>query len=403
MTMKWIKRGLLVLVAGAVAAALLFVAWPKPIPVDLAEVGRGPMEVTVEEEGKTRIRETYVISAPVAGKVVRIAAEPGDEVGEGEVLAVIQPTAPTLQDARTRQELQALLEAATAAINQAEHEVHRLEETLAFVKNELTRSQRLKRSEATAGRSLDEAKFQVASAEAALAAARAQLDVKRNERASAVARLSMPPPSQTGQADPACCFEVKAPATGRILKILQESESVLLAGAPLIEIGNPENLEVVVDLLTTDAVQVQTGLPVRVDGWGGPTLSGRVLRVDPAGFVKISALGIEEQRVRTRIELTDPPEQWAQLGHDYRVVVHITVWSERDVLTVPVSALFREGESWAVFVLRDGRARTMPVKVGHRNDRFGEVLSGIDGGDLVILHPSDRIRDGVPVTERVFR
>jgi HlyD family secretion protein len=261
----------------------------------------------------------------------------------------------------------------------------------------------LKLTDAVAGKSVDQARFEVESLEAALAGARAQLAVRRSELASAEARLSAPSTSQSAETDSGCCVEVRAPATGRVLKLLQESEAVLLAGAPLIEIGNPGDLEVIADLLTTDAVQVRPGFPVKIDGWGGPPLNGRVLRVDPSGFVKVSALGIEEQRVRTRIELTDPPELWAQLGHDYRVIVHITVWSGTDVLTVPASALFRNQQDWAVFLLRDGRATTVAVDIGHRSNRVAEVLSGLRPGDRVVLHPSDRIYDGVPVTERILQ
>jgi HlyD family secretion protein len=185
-----------------------------------------------------------------------------------------------------------------------------------------------------------------------------------------------------------------------VLKLIQESESVVLPGAPLIEIGDPRDLEVVADLLSTDAVQIKVGSAVRIDGWGGPPIQGRVTRIEPAGFLKISALGIEEQRVRTRIDFVDPPKVWSGLGHDYRVIVHVTIWQGDNVLTVPVGALFRVGEDWAVFTVKDGRARATVVKVDHRNDRMAEVVSGLSEGDRVILHPSDRISDAVTVEER---
>jgi HlyD family secretion protein len=194
--------------------------------------------------------------------------------------------------------------------------------------------------------------------------------------------------------------QVRAPVTGRVLKIIQDSEAPVLAGTPLIEIGDPLDLEVVAELLSTDTVRIKKGAPVRIDGWGGAPIKGRVTRVDPAGFLKVSALGIEEQRVRTVIDFVDPPAAWSQLGHEFRVIVHVTVWSADNVLTVPVSALFRKGEDWAVFAVRDGRARTTLVQIGQRNNRVAEVLSGLKAGDQVVLHPSDRISEGVAVAER---
>jgi HlyD family secretion protein len=186
----------------------------------------------------------------------------------------------------------------------------------------------------------------------------------------------------------------------RILKVIHESEAVVPAGAPLIAIGDLSKLEVIADLLSSDAVRIEPGASVLIDGWGGPTVRGRVRRVDPSGFVKTSALGIEEQRVRTTIDFVDPPAVWARLGHDYRVYVHVTVWHGDDVATVPVSALFREGTDWAVFAVRQGKARVVPVEVGQRNNRVAEVISGLKTEDAVVLHPSDRVSDGVAVTPR---
>jgi len=188
-----------------------------------------------------------------------------------------------------------------------------------------------------------------------------------------------------------------------VLKINQESEAPVQAGTPLIEIGDPLDLNIVADLLSTDAVQIKIGARVRIDGWGGPSIGGRVTKVDPAGFLKVSALGIEEQRVRTTIDFTDPPEFWSRLGHDYRVIVHITAWSASDALTAPVAALFRQGENWAVYAVEDGRAQVRQITIGHRNNRSAEVLSGLSAGDRVILHPSDRIQQGIAVAQRVSR
>ena len=203
--------------------------------------------------------------------------------------------------------------------------------------------------------------------------------------------------------DLASRVEIRAPITGRVLTVVQENEAVVQTGTPLIEIGDPLDLDVVVDLLSTDAVQIKVDASVRIDGWGGPPIRGRVTRVDPAGFRKVSALGIEEQRVNVTIEFLDPPQAWSRLGHDYRVTVHVTVWEGENALRVPVGALFRKGDDWAVFAVKDGRARTATIQVGHRNRVMVEVVSGLSDGDRVVLHPSDRIAEGRRVAERETR
>ena len=408
----WLKCVAGTVIVAAAAAGIGWFAWPRPIPVDLARAAFGPMEVTVDDDARTRVRHVYTVSAPVAGKVLRIShpagrhetsLHVGDQVTAGEtVVAVMQPSLPGFLDIRSREELQAAATAADAAVNLAGAEVRRIEAALAFSRDELRRAQALSRTGAVSSRALDKAQFDVDTNEAALASAKAQLDVRRSEHAVAAARL-IDPSGGSEPTNPNCCIEVRAPVTGRILRIIQESETVVLPGTPLLAIGDPLDLEVAADLLSTDAVQVKPGAPVRIDGWGGPALRGRVKRVDPAGFVKVSALGIEEQRVQAVIDFVDLPESWSALGHDFRVVVHVTTWSADNALTVPVSALFRNGEEWAVFTVRDGRARTSLVRIGHRNSRQAEVLSGMSDGDLVALHASDRIRDGVAVSERDAR
>jgi HlyD family secretion protein len=405
----WLRRTIQVLLLALVVAAAAWFAWPRPVPVDLAAVRRGPMAVTVEDEAKTRVRHVYTVSAPVAGKVLRISRpghdharsrHVGDQVTAGEtVVAVMQPAAPGFLDMRSREQLQAALAAADAAVRLAEAEIRRVEAALTFSQEDLRRAQSLARSDAIATRTLDKARLEVDTSEAALASAKAQFEVRRSERVSAAARL-IEPTNTAEAAGGDCCIEIRSPVSGRVLKIVQESEAIVAAGAPLIEIGDPADLEVVADLLSTDAVQVQVGAPVRIDGWGGAPIAARVARIDPAGFTKISALGIEEQRVRTTIDFADPAETWSRLGHDYRVIVHVSVWTGDNVLTVPVGALFRKGDEWAVFALRDGRAQTVPLRIGHRSARAAEILSGLSEGDEVILHPSDRIRDGVSLARR---
>jgi len=411
MRASWSKRLLWGVAAGLAVIGLVWFAWPAPVAVDLTVVTKGPMEVTVDDDGKTHVRHIYTVSAPIAGKVLRIShpagesgisLHVGDEViANDTVVAVMQPTAPGFLDLRSRQEIEAAVAAADGYVKYTESEVRRLEAAVAFYRTELARAQALARSQTISPQALAKAQFDVDSNEAALTSARAQVEVWRSIRKSLAARLIEP--STAAPADPICCVQIRAPVTGRVLKIVQESEAVVQTGTPLIEIGDPLDLEVVADLLSTDAVQIAPGSSVRIDGWGGSSIRGRVTRVDPAGFLKVSALGIEEQRVRTTIDFVDPPETWSRLGHDYRVIVHVTVWNAEEALSVPVGALFRKGEEWAVFSVKDGRARTALVKIGHRNSRMAEILSGVAEGDRVVLHPSDRITEGVAVSERETR
>lgn len=412
MSAIWLKRAGWTAAALVVVAGIFWLAWPAPVGVDLATVTRGPMEVTIDDEGKTRVRHIYTVSAPVAGKVLRIShptgeqgpsVHVGDQVTANEtVVALMQPTPPSFIDVRSHDQLEAEVIAADAAIQQQEAEVRRLEAAVDFSRTEFQRAQTLSRTQTISAQAFDKAKFDVATNEAALASAKAQVDVRRSLRASLAARL-IDPTNIAPTADSACCVRVIAPATGRVLKIIQDSEAVVPSGAPLVDIGNPLDLEVVADLLSTDAVQIKVGAPVRIDGWGGPTIRGTVIRIDPAGFLKVSALGIEEQRVRVTIDFVDPPEAWSRLGHDYRVIVHVAIWSADDALTVPVSALFRKGDDWAVFAVDNGRAQTRVVKIGHRNNRLAEVLAGLSPEDRVVLHPSDRVGNGVSVAQREDR
>lgn len=409
MPANWTRRTFGVAGVVLVAAALAWFAWPRPVLVDMATVAKGPMEVTVDDDGKTRVRHVYTVSAPVAGKVLRISHPMGEQgpslhvgdevIANQTVVALMQPTLPSFIDVRSRDQLQAEVLAADAAIQQQEAEVRPIEAALDFSRTEFQRAQALSRTQTISAQAFDRSKFDVATNEAALASAKAQVDMRRAVRTSLAARL-IDPANTNPSAEPTCCVRVLAPASGRVLKIVQDSEAVLPPGAPLVDVGNPLDLEIVADLLSTDAVQIKVGAPVRIDGWGGQPIRGKVARVDPAGFLKVSALGIEEQRVRVTIDFVDPPAAWSQLGHDYRVVVHVTTWSAPDVLTVPASALFRQGDQWVVFADGNGHARKTAVRIGHRNNRVAEVIYGLGAEDRVVLHPSDRIADGSRVARR---
>jgi HlyD family secretion protein len=409
MPTNWTKRIIGASLLAAIAGGLAWFAWPRPVLVDLATIAKGPIEVTADDDGKAHVRHVYTVSAPIAGKVLRIShplgeqgpsIHVGDEVVANQtVIAMMQPTLPGFIDVRSRDQLQAEVLAADAAIQQQEAEVQRIVAALDLSRTEFQRAQTLLRTQSTSAQAFDKAKFDVATNEAALASAKAQVDMRRAVRTSLAARL-MDPANAVPPAVATCCVRVLAPASGRVLKIIQDSEATVPPGSPLVDIGNPLDLEIVADLLSTDAVQIRMGAPVRIDGWGGPSIKGKVVRVDPAGFLKVSALGIEEQRVRVTIDFVDPPEAWASLGHDYRVVVHVTTWSAPEALTVPVSALFRQGDQWAVFADDNGRAKIVPIGIGHRNNRIAEVISGLTAGDRVVLHPSDRIVDRSSIAQR---
>lgn len=391
---------ILVLLLGA---GLVVAFMPRALPVDVTTAARGAMEVAVADDGMTRVREVFVVSAPLPGRVLRFEGDVGDPVTAGEtVLAQIRPSDPAFLDVRTRSEQQAAVRAATAALSLAEAEVLRLEAELDFARAEHERAQRLFARGTISASARDRARMMARTGEASLMTARAGLNVRRHELETAQAALIDPSQEARAMEDGrACCFPVLAPVSGRILRIFRESEGVVEAGAPLVEIGDPADLEVVIDLLSTDAVQVSVGDAVRIERWGtGEVLNGRVRRVEPYGFTKVSALGIEEQRVNVVIDITDPAAVWERLGHGYRVDARIVLWNGADILQVPLGALFRSNGARAVFVIEGGRALQREVAIGRTGDDTVEVTDGLAEGAVVIVHPSDQVVDGVRVEAR---
>lgn len=397
---KWI----VFTVVGFVLIALIALALkPQPIPADFSTASRGDLRVTIDEEGETRVRHRFMVSAPVAGRVLRIELEPGDPVIAGEtVLARFQPSAPTPLDARSRAEAEARVGAAEAAQGFAEAESERLLAELDFAKSELRRAERLAAEEIVSKERLESAQLNVRTKEEALRSAEFSIRNAEKDLQAAQARLlNVESRVEDQRGDPSDPISLRSPIDGRVLQRLRESESVVPAGDPLIEIGDPSRLEIISDLLSTDAVQVRPGQTVLVEEWGGDNpLNGRVRRVEPFGFTKFSALGVEEQRVNVLIHLTDPRERWESLGDGYRVEVRIVIWENNDVLKIPTSSLFRHGEEWAVFVAAEGVAHLRTIKLGERNGLEAQVLDGLAAGDQVIVHPSDQIEDGVEVEER---
>ena len=386
--------------AAALGSAVAWGLWPSPILVDIGSIGRGSLEVTVEDEGIARIREVYVVSAPTTGKMLRAPREVGDEVLAGEtVVSSLEPTEPTFLDARTQRVNEADVAAARAAVALAEAQVKQARSQLEFARSDFRRAGELAQREAISIRSFDKARLDVDTSEAALASATATLEVRRRELESASARLIQPGQPEVRPAS--CCVPVRAPVSGRVLKVVAESEQVVQAGAPLIEIGDPADLEIAIDLLSRDAVKVEPGASAKIESWGGDvSLDARVRRVEPTALTKVSALGIEEQRVKAVLDIIGDASLAKRLGHGYRVVARITVWRAEDVRLVPLGALFRSGDSWAVFVASGGRAQLRRIEIGKRNLHVAQILAGLTEGDRIVLHPSDRIQDGTRIEPR---
>lgn len=389
---RWLL--VLLLVGGVTAVAL----WPSPVPVDVMPSTRGPLAVTVDDEGETRVRHRYVVSAPLTGRVLRLELEAGDPIVRGRTVVVqLRAEAPALIDERTRAEAEAAVATARAVLGRAEAELRRAINATELARADLRRQRELSASQLTTAQAVDAAAANAAAAEEGVRAAEFAVAAGRSQFAQASARLMAPTLEASGRV-----LTVTAPVDGVVLKRLRESESVVMAGEPLLEIGNPvTDLEIVSDLLSTDAVRVKPGATVRVEQWGGDrVLAATVRRVEPSGFTKISALGVEEQRVNVLIDFKDPADAWQALGDGYRVEVRIVIWEAADVVKVPTSALVRQGDAWTVFAVTGDRIRRVNVVVGQRNSEEAEIRSGLDAGQPLVVHPSDRVVDGALVEIR---
>lgn len=402
MSASWIKKAFGGIAVAAVVVGAFYALRPLPVPVDTAIIERGTVSVTIDEEGKTRIREVFMVSAPVAGKMLRSPLEVGDAVVAGKtIVSVIEPTSPTFLDVRSRRELQAVVAAATAAVALASAEVQKAKSELKFAEKDLKRATALSKTSVISEKAQEQAELDVDSKKALQAIANATLELRRQELNSARAKLIGPQSPDMLTDIGGCCIEVRAPVSGQVLKVIAESEQVVASGALLAEIGNPHDLEIIVELLSSAAIKITPGAEATIENWGGAMkLSAKVTRVEPTGFTKVSALGVEEQRVNVLLELTGPPQDWAALGHEFRVFVKIAQWQSDDVLRTPLSALFRQGNEWAVYKLVDGRAQLTKVNIDHRNAQMAEVVEGLSEGEEVILYPSDRVEDDVRVARR---
>ncbi|WP_026612453.1 efflux RND transporter periplasmic adaptor subunit [Ensifer aridi] len=386
---------LLALLAVGIAYALR----PQPIQVDLAVAETGLLRVTLDEEGETRVRDVYTLHAPLRGQLQRIAAEVGDVVKAGETqLAQIEPAPPAFLDVRIEAELQAAVEAARAAHKLAAAELNKAKADLTFAEGERARARQLIERRAISQRALEDAERAYHVAQANLATAEAALKVREHELHQARSRLLSRQEIRSLRED--CeCMPVTAPVSGVVLQVMRRSEGVVEAGTPLLDIGDPADLEIVVNFLSEDAVRITPGQRAIITGWGGEDLNAVVRRIEPFGQTEVSALGIEEQRVDVILDFAEPPQRWRTLGHGYRVDVQVILF-EGEVLKLPLGALFRQGDDWAVFIAADGLARLRRVAVGQRNSLAVEIREGLEPGDQAILYPSDRIKDGVAIVER---
>jgi len=393
MSKRLIRIAIVLLAVGAVA---FWAFRPRPVPADFSLVERGPLQVTVEDEGRTRVRDRFVVSAPLPGRMKRIELEPGDRVAAGKtVLAEFQPTDPALLDVRTRTELEARVRGAESALGGARADRERIRADLAFAQSDLKRSNQLVKDRVIAPREMEAAERQAQSLDRALQSA--EFAVRTAEHKLEVARASLLQ-TRTGRT---AAIPLYSPVDGVVLRRLQESETVVSTGQPLVEVGEVRNLEIVADFLSSAAVRVKAGQPALIDQWGGDhPLKGRIRRVEPSGFTKISALGVEEQRVNIVVDFDDDPASWQALGDGYRVEVRVIVWQRDDVLKVPASSLFRHETKWAVYKVQDGRAVRQIVEIGQRSGLEAEVLNGLTAGERIVVYPSDAIADGVKIAAR---
>lgn len=395
-SVQWRRRIILSLIAVLVAWGLFQGFRPQPVEVDLGTATRAPLRVTIEQEGRTRVVDRYVINSPVSGYARRIGLNVGDAVESGATLVELEPLRAEVLDVRRRAEAEARIAAAEASVSATEQRANAVTSNADLAKKELERVRTLRLAGHVSVAAEDRAASEAERSAAELRSAQFAVATARHELAAARTTLKY---AASGSSDKP--IAVRAPVAGRVLKIPHKSEGTVIAGQPLIEIGDAHALEVEVDVLSADAVRIHPGTRVVFERWGGEgTLEGAVRVIEPAGFTKVSALGVEEQRVWVIIAFTSPREQWQRLGDGYRVEASFILWEAGDVLQIPASALFRDGNGWAAFAVEQGKAVKRRVEIGQRNGLSAQVISGINAGEQVIVHPDDRVREGVGVAAR---
>lgn len=402
MTTK-LRTAVLSAVGLAILGALLYVTFrTTPVPVDLTEVTVAPMRVTINADGQTRIREVYEVASPITGTALRAPVEVGDPVTGGQTLvAIVEPVASGLLDARSRIEAEAAVREAEAGLEVAASQLRQAEEDLAYARQQFDRTKALVERGVASVTRLEDADALVATRQAALGAAQSRLSMAESTVARAKAALVEPALPDVPEGGSECCVRLTAPVDGVVLSVDVVSERPVTAGTTLVSVGDPADLEIVADLLSSDAIRVGPGTRAIVERWGGPNPLSAVLRsIDPVARTKVSALGIEEQRVDARLDITSPVEERAGLGHGFSVFLRLVEWEDEAVLQAPLSALFRSGEDWHVFVADGDVARQVQVTTGRRNETAVQILSGLEAGQRVVTHPSDRITDGAKIVER---
>ena len=404
-----VRRLVTILFAVGVLGAIVVGLMPAPVEVDLATVTRGAIRVTVDQDGKTRIRERYIVSTPLAGRLLRIELDPGDEIRAGKtLLASIEPRDPELLDARSIAQAEARVKAAEAAVEKMEPVLEEVQAKQENAEAELQRARatRSKSRDAISDSEIESRLLAYRTHTALLRTTRHNQEIAEFELEQARAALIRSRPREGAEAaagsnGSSWNFTIRAPIDGRVLRVFQESSAVVQAGTSLLELGNPEDLEIEIDVLSRDAVKIRPGAHVLLEHWGGEkTLQGRVRLVEPSAFTKVSTLGVEEQRVNVIVDLVDPPQERAALGDGFRVEARIIVSEATDVLKVPTSALFRVGGEWAVFRVEDGAARQEVLKIGMQNGLEAEVVEGLSAGDSVVVHPGDDVTDGTTLRAR---
>ncbi len=382
------------------AAIMVWAVMPGAVPVEAAVVTKRRFVASVDEDGKTRVRERYVVAAPLAGRLGRIRFKVGDRIKVDDAVATITPSPAPLMDPRTRREVEERLGTAEANVERAKAVVERARAQSNQANMDLNRTRTLAERGAATSQALEHAELAVRLADRDLRAAEF-LDHAAEHELSQMRALLARYSGDSDANEPPESWMVAAPVSGVVLRVAQESETIVQPGTPLLDVGDPHDLEIVVDVLSTDAVEISPGADVTIVHWGGQAaLSGSVRRVEPAAFTKISTLGVEEQRVNVLVDITSPAEDWAKLGDAYQVDAQITVFTQDDAAIIPAGALFRRGEQWNVFVVKDGRAQTRDVRLVRRSGRLAAIASGLKEGEVVIVYPSDRVASGVRVQVR---
>ena len=394
--MRWGRKIGLAVFALVIVFLIVQGFQPQPVVVNVAQAERGPMRVTVEEEGKTRVIDRFVVSAPIAGFVRRVELDVGDLVKRGTVLVRLDPLRARVLNPRSRAEATARVAAAEASLSAAKQDVEAAATDASFRESELKRTRELFEFSTIPKQNLDQAETDSRRAQATLRSSQFSVEVARHQLEVARTALRYSAAQQAGR--PSETVAIQSPVSGRVLKLIHESEGVVQAGQALVEIGDPRGLEVEVEVLSADAVKLTPGMRTLLERWGGEwPLEAEVRTVEPVGFTKISALGVEEQRVLVIADIVSPPEEWQRLGDGYRVEAQFVLWEEAEVLQIPGNTLFRRSDGWAVFVIEAGVARRREVTLGRRNGLAAQVLSGVHQGETLIAHPDEAIDEGVEV------